>query len=370
MVTVAPKKKERLSDSLNWLSWFRVQNFLSRRNFLKASAAGALGLAFPIVFACRRTGAGESSRYSGLKTSQYLGEVQVETTIVDRKVFTEGPAVDRAGNVLFTNIPVSKILKWNPRQKKLSVFRENSNRANGLLFNRNGNLFACEGGVGRVTRTDMKTGKISVLAETYNGLRLAPPNDLAIDAKDHIYFTSRPGSADPKQGNVNSVYRIDPDGRLHQILASPDVHMPNGLVTSPDDQILYLIEADPNENRNRNIKAYHLTETGTVTNERILFDFYPGRGGDGMCIDAEGNLYVAAGLHKLRNTSETLDTKPGIHVISPEGKLLAFAGTPEDTISNCTFGGEDLKTLYVTCGTMLLCIRTKIPGKSAYRPEV
>ncbi|MFP6886681.1 MAG: SMP-30/gluconolactonase/LRE family protein, partial [Opitutales bacterium] len=105
---------------------------------------------------------------------------------------------------------------------------------------------------------------------------------------------------------------------------------------------------------------------------RVLFrsDFYPGRSGDGMCIDAEGNLYVAAGLHKTRKTSETLDTRPGIHVISPTGELLAFRETPEDTITNCTFGGKDLRTLYVTCGPFLLGIRTKVPGKASYLPKV
>ncbi|MCH8960988.1 MAG: SMP-30/gluconolactonase/LRE family protein, partial [Bacteroidetes bacterium] len=80
--------------------------------------------------------------------------------------------------------------------------------------------------------------------------------------------------------------------------------------------------------------------------ERTLIDFYPGRSGDGMCIDAEGDLYVAAGLHHRRGTSETRDTRPGIHMISPAGELLAFRQTPEDTITNCTFGGEDLQTLY------------------------
>ena len=82
-----------------------------------------------------------------------------------------------------------------------------------------------------------------------------------------------------------------------------------------------------------------------------------------MCIDQNGNLYVAAGLHQTRGTSETLDTRPGIHVISPEGQLLAYRKTPVDTITNCTFGGKDLKTLYITCGKYLLSIRTKIPGK-------
>ena len=106
-----------------------------------------------------------------------------------------------------------------------------------------------------------------------------------------------------------------------------------------------------------------------MANERTLYDFYPGRSGDGMCIDAEGNLYVAAGLHRRRGTSETLDTRPGIHVISPAGTLLAFIETPEDTLTNCTFGGPGLRTLYIACGKVLLSLRTRIPGKPAYRPD-
>ena len=83
-----------------------------------------------------------------------------------------------------------------------------------------------------------------------------------------------------------------------------------------------------------------------------------------MCIDAEGNLYVAAGLHVTRETSETLDTRPGIHVISPAGELVAYRETPVDTITNCTFGDNDLRTLYVTCGKYLVSMRTQIPGKT------
>ena len=81
-----------------------------------------------------------------------------------------------------------------------------------------------------------------------------------------------------------------------------------------------------------------------------------------MCVDRLGNLYVAAGLHARRGTSETLDTRPGIHVISPSGQLLAFAETPVDTVTNCTFGGPDRKMLYITCGPYLLSVETKIAG--------
>lgn len=309
------------------------------------------------------------NHYAGLKTGKLLGKVEIETEIKDRKIFTEGPAVDGRGLVYFTNVPVEKILTWDPRKKKLAVFREKSNKANGLLFAPNGDLLACEGGAGRVTRTDMKTGDIKVLASKFNGFPLASPNDLALDAAGHLFFTSRPGTDDPTKGNVNAVYRIDPDAKLSQILPWPEVHMPNGIVTSPDDKILYVIEAHPDAKRNRNIMAYDLNKNGRITNARVHIKFYPGRSGDGMCIDAEGNLYVAAGLHKTRKTSETLDTRPGIHVVSPAGKVIDFVETPIDTITNCAFGGKDLKTLYITCAKYLLSVRTQIPGKSAYRPN-
>jgi gluconolactonase len=338
---------------------------LSRRSFLTTTTAGVAGMLLPSLSHAD----GVSEIYRGLRPRKYFGRALIETEIEDKEIFTEGPAVDRAGNVYFTNVPVEKILKWDPNVKKLSVFREHSNKTNGLLFDPQGNLLCCEGGAGRVTRTDMKTGKITVLADKFNGFPLASPNDIAIDKKGHIYFTSRPGTEDPAKGNVNAVYRIDADGSVDQILAWPEMQMPNGIVTSPDDKTLYVIEAHPDADRNRNIMAYDLDSDGKVSNPRVHINFYPGRSGDGMCIDAEGNLYVAAGLHKLRDTSETLDTKPGIHVVSPKGELISYAGTPVDTITNCSFGGKDLKMLYVACGKYLLSIRTKIPGKPAYLPN-
>ncbi len=348
-----------------------TQHLQSRRGFLKQSSAAAAGLAFTGGFGAFSQAAGVAEDYAGLDSRKYLGEVRILAKVVDKKIFTEGPAVDRAGNVFFTNTAVSKILKWSPAEKNLSVFRTNSNAANGLLLTPKGDLLACEGEAGRVTRTDRNSGQISVLTDKYNGFKLAAPNDLALDAKGRIYFTSRPGVDDPSQGNVNAVYRIDPDGKLTQLLAAPHgTAMPNGIVTSPDDQILYLIEAHSAAGHLRNIRAFDLNPDGSLSNGRVHINFYPGRSGDGMCIDAAGNLYVAAGLHKRRGTSETLDTRPGIHVISPAGKLIAYVETLEDTITNCSFGGEDLRTLYVTCGTLLLSIRTDIPGKAAYRPNV
>lgn len=307
-----------------------------------------------------------SDRYANLQTEDYLVSIKLETRIEDTAVFTEGPAVDGSGNVYFTNIRTSKILKWNPQERELSTYLTDTNEANGLLFTPDGDLLLCEGGAGKVTKLNRSTGQRTTIADRFQGKMLQAPNDITYDRAGRIYFSSRGDQTDPYKYNKKAVYRLDPDGSLHQLLSEPDVHMPNGLVISPDDSTLYLIEAHPESDHNRCILAFDLNN-GSLSNRRTLIDFYPGRSGDGMCIDREGNLYVAAGLHRLRGTSETLDTKPGIHVVSPQGILLAYLMTPNDTITNCTFGGSDLKTLYITAGPDLISMRTKIAGKDAYR---
>jgi gluconolactonase len=131
---------------------------------------------------------------------------------------------------------------------------------------------------------------------------------------------------------------------------------------SPDDRVLYLVESNGVERGARMIRTYDLQPDGSVRNMRVFYNFYPGRSADGLCIDSQGNLYAAAGLHRRRGTHETLDTKAGIHVFSPTGKLLRFIPVPEDTITNCAFGGPDLKTLYVTAGKTVFRIGVDVPG--------
>jgi gluconolactonase len=297
-------------------------------------------------------------RYEGLETGKYLLDREVQTTTA--VAFLEGPTVDsNTGVVYFTNTRAAQILTWDPARRTLGTFREQSGGANGLILDREGRLIACEGD--RVTRIDRGNGSVTVLADQYQGNPLGGPNDVDLDGKGRIYFTSRVGGG--RSANVNAVYRIDPDGTLTRILASPAIDKPNGLAIAPDDATFYLIDADDGAGRARRIRAYDLRPDGSVANERLLYDFSPGRSGDGMTIDVEGNLYVAAGLHRRRGSSETLDTRPGIHVISPQGKLVDFIAVPEDLITNCTFGGPDRRTLYITCGKLLLSVRTRIPGR-------
>ena len=158
--------------------------------------------------------------------------------------FTEGPTVDRDGNVYFTEMVSQRIMKLTANGV-LSTFREHSNNANGLLIDPQGRLVACEGaesqrtGVPKfkpqITRTDLRTGKMEVLADNYQGKPFVGPNDVTIDGKGRLYFTDLPGGA---------VYRIDGPGQLARILAAPDIQRPNGIQISPDDKQLYLIEAN------------------------------------------------------------------------------------------------------------------------------
>ena len=286
-------------------------------------------------------------------------EIQIATTLS----FTEGPAVDRAGNVYFTDLITQRIMKLGT-DGVLSTFRENSNVANGLLIDSEGRLVACEGatferpgvkvsGRPRVTRTNLTTGAMEVMADSYDGKPLDGPNDVTMDGRGRLYFTDLSGAA---------VYRIDAPGTVARILMAPEIQRPNGIQVSPDDRKLYLVEANGAQGGARMIRSYDLQPDGTVRNMKVHYNFSPGRSADGMSIDSQGNLYASAGMSQLRGTSETLDTKTGVHVISPEGKLIKFIPIPEDFITNNAFGGPDMKTLYVTAGKTLYKLRTEIAG--------
>lgn len=296
-------------------------------------------------------------------------EVSVATTVA----FTEGPAQGPDGMLYFSDVANNRILRFNPATKKHEVFRADSNRTNGLLFDAEGRLIACEGSDGernkpRVTRSDIKTGRVEEIATQFEGQMFNAPNDVTIDAKGRLYFTDPAPdstSATTKAKGATGkpgVYRIDTSGKITRLLTAPDTEWPNGLVISPDDKTFYLIEANKVEGGTRAIRAFDLSPEGTLSNPRVHYNFYPGRSADGMTIDVEGNIYAAAGLHNRRGTHETLDTKCGVHVISPQGKLLRFVPVPEDTITNTAFGGDGNKILYITAGKTLFQIPNAIAG--------
>lgn len=257
------------------------------------------------------------------------------------------------------------------RQGTARIYRRDAG-TNGLLFDQQGRLLACEPVLRRVTRTELD-GKITVLTDRYQGKRYNQPNDLTLDSQGRLYFTDpRYGSRDgmeirDEQGRtIEGVYRIDPDGKVTRI-DGRELDRPNGILVSADDRHLYV--ADNNNNTAggaRKLYRFDLHKDGSVdlASRKLLYDWGNGRGPDGLKQDQQGRLYVAGGLNKPNPPFEPAeDRKGGIYVLSPEGKLLTFLPVPTDEVTNCAFGGDDLKTLYITGGGTLYSIRTATPGR-------
>jgi gluconolactonase len=257
------------------------------------------------------------------------------------------------------------------REGRSSVYRKDAG-TNGLLLDRQGRLLACEAGPRRVTRTE-SDGTLTVLTERYEGRRYNQPNDLTVDSRGRIYFSdprygSREGMeiVDAEGRTIEGVYRIDANGRVERIIGR-ELERPNGLLVSADDRYLYV--ADNNNSTAdgaRKLWRFELKADGTVdlASRKLLYDWSPGRGPDGLEQDQAGRLYVAAGLNKPNPPAEPADDiKAGIYVFSPEGELISFLAVPRDEATNCAFGGDDLKTLYITAGGAVYSIRTTTPGR-------
>lgn len=284
----------------------------------------------------------------------------------------EGPAWSPSGGLYFTG---GNRITRRGADGKIAVFREPSGGANGLLFDPEGRLVVCESRERRITRTE-RDGSITVLADRYDGHRFNSPNDLTIDSKGRIYFTDprygRRDDMEMRDGEgrlVEGVYRIDAPGKVSRIIAH-EADRPNGILVSPRDQFLYV--ADNNNNNAgaaRKLWRFRLKPDGSIdaASRKAIFDWQDGRGPDGLKMDRQGRLYVAGGLNKPNPPHETADKfKGGVYVLSQEGKLLEFIPVPVDEVTNCAFGGADLKTLFITAGGTLWSIRVDTPGRVPY----
>ena len=282
---------------------------------------------------------------------------------------TEGPAWDGSG-LLFTHIPASRIMRYDPVVGKSSVYREGTNNANGLMLDADGRLYACEGGARRVVRYE-NGGGATVVAEGFEGQRLNIPHDLAIDLRGRIWFTDPyyEGAAGKwsedranKDLDHDSVYRADPapDGTWSHHRVTFDTTRPNGLLFSLDHSTLYVAQSGRNPDEKRQLRGYPVNADGSLGEHRVLHDFGAHRGIDGMVLDTEGNIVATAGYRAG-------GPGPMLYVFAPSGEVIESHPFPEDRPTNCTFGGDDLTTLYVTSvGGHLFSAQTERQGRLAY----
>lgn len=256
--------------------------------------------------------------------------------------FTEGPAWGLDGLLYFSDIPANTIYRMDTAGH-VTVFLRPSEKANGIAIDADGNLIACRHDGRDVVRITREKEWV-VLAGRFNGGRFNSPNDCTIARDGTIYFTDPSyGLGDrPREQPCEGVYRISLRGEITRVV--DDMTRPNGLGISPDGKTLYVADS-----ARKVIRAYTMAQDGSVSDGRDFASLESEKEGspDGMALDAEGNIYCAAG--------------GGVWVFTPAGEHLGTIETPE-VPANCTFGDRDYKTLYITARTSVYRIRLNIKG--------
>jgi gluconolactonase len=288
-------------------------------------------------------------------TSVVAPGAKLEKVFADGE-FTEGGALAQDGSILFSDIG-NRILRFDPKTGKTTVFREPSGRANGLIFDTRGRLIVAEGanvgGGRRVSITDVD-GKTRTLADSYDGKRFNSPNDVAVDREGRVYVSDpRYVGDEPRELGFEGVFLIEPEGFVMPLDLT--AIKPNGLVISPDGKTLYISD---NGRQRRVLIAADVGALGKTSRPRVIHDFGRDRGIDGMTVTTDGRIVAAAGG----------GAKAGAYVFSPDGKILEVIHTPEDP-ANVEFGGDDRKTLYICAGKSLYRIQTTMTGFHLWPPS-
>ena len=255
--------------------------------------------------------------------------------------FTEGPAVDKKGNIFFTDQPNNKIWKYST-DEKLTVFLDRAGRSNGMYFDAKGNLISCADEHNELWSIDKK-GKITVLLKEHSGKKLNGPNDLWIHPNNGgIYFTDpyyqRPWwTRTQPEIDGQKVYYLE-KGRTAAVPVVENLVQPNGIVGTPDGRTLYVSDI-----RGRKTYQYTINDNGSLSEGKLFTEL----GSDGMTIDNKGNIYL---------------TGKGVTVFNPEGKQIAHIDIPEKWTANVVFGGKNLDKLFITASEAIYVLDMKVKG--------
>jgi gluconolactonase len=267
-------------------------------------------------------------------------------------LFTEGPLWHPAGQyLLWSDMPGDHLRRWSARDG-VTTFRKPCDRSNGLAWDRQGRLLACEHASSRLTRTEAD-GRIVPLATHYRGKQLNSPNDVVCARGGGIYFTDPPygrvefyGVPRRQELDIQGVYRVGPDAE-HPDLLVDDFDRPNGLCFSLDGRRLYV-----NDTARQHIRIFDVDGDGRLSGGKVWAETTGEGAGapDGMKLDSRGNVYCCG--------------PGGIHVFGPDAACLGVIRTPEYA-ANFAWGDADLRSLYVTASTSVYRIRVAVAGLSS-----
>lgn len=257
--------------------------------------------------------------------------------------FTEGPAVDKAGNVFFTDQPNDKIWKYSTNGQ-LSVFLDKTGRSNGLYFDRQGNLLACADEHNQLWSI-APDGKVTVLLQDLQGHRLNGPNDLWVHpTTQDIYFTDpyyqrdywTRTTPDPAIGG-QKLYLL-PKGQTQPLVVDDQLRQPNGIVGTPDGKQLYVADLGAQKTY-----RYQIGADGKLTDRQLFVE----QGSDGMTIDNRGNVYL---------------TGKGVSVYNPAGQKIQQIDVPAEWTANVCFAGTGQKTLFITASEAIFTLPMQVHG--------
>ena len=257
--------------------------------------------------------------------------------VADGFQFVEGP-IWKDGQLLFSDIPQSKIYSWNETDGK-NIFLSPSGKSNGLALDHNGNLLMAQHGKRRIARLEADGTEIA-LATHYDGKKLNSPNDIAVMSDGTLFFTDPPYGVSSGQEELGyyGIYRISKSNEVQ--LLDKSLNRPNGIAFSEDEKKLYVTDAEA-----RNIYTWDIVADTTIENKRLFAHINDDGYTDGLKVNELGRLFVTGPI--------------GIWVYEPDGTLIETIPVPGQT-SNCNWGGEDGKTLYITSGDAVYRYRSEI----------
>ena len=269
--------------------------------------------------------------------------------------FTEGPVWFGAlRQLVFSDIPNDRLVRWDEETGVAAVLRRPCGHTDGMTLDRQGRLICANLGSRDVTRTG-HDGRITVLADTWQGTRLTGGNDVIVKSDDSIWFSDNGagirghylGDKAPQELPFR-VYRIDGATGAMTIVVD-DMERPNGLCFSPDEKLLYVVDTPGGR---RTTRVYDVAEDGKgVRNGRLFFDATPGYA-DGIRCDTEGNAWAAF------SGGEGQD---GVAVFAPDGTLIGRILLPERCANLC-FGGAKRNRLFMTASQSVYALYVEAQG--------